>query len=393
MVYMKRLKWLIYLLSFFMTINFTTPVFASFCQLKYGLNSAQITGLFAVYSLSVFLLEIPTGILSDKVGENKSLIIGAAFTAIAMFLFIEGTTVLLYVGEFVLGLGSTFFSGPFDSIIYKYCKDSKNNLDFDEVVSKSYSLQWIALCFSFLGCFVIMKKGELVHVFWITFVSNIILLIIACLLPSISAEVKNNTNDIVKKYFFEIISNRKLLLICLLNVCFSMILVTGYQILQTYLLSSSVSNKYNGVLYFIAAVFASSGAYFYKKLKSIFKFEKILISVCLALLAVCMFGLGLISRVLLIFVFICIYRLVWGITSPMFSSLVNQNIEDDSFRNTAFSIISLGCNLGSSVLLFLFSTINMSAEQEYIILGILCLGLCGVFSWNRFTNKCNGERH
>ena len=34
---MKRLKWLIYLLSFFMTINFTTPVFASFCQLEHGL--------------------------------------------------------------------------------------------------------------------------------------------------------------------------------------------------------------------------------------------------------------------------------------------------------------------------------------------------------------------
>ena len=111
---MKRLKWLIYLLSFFMTINFTTPVFASFCQLNHGLNGAQITSLFAVYSLSVFLLEIPTGVWSDKIGENKSLIIGAVFTAIAMFLFIKGTTVLLYVGEFVLGLGSTFFSGPFE---------------------------------------------------------------------------------------------------------------------------------------------------------------------------------------------------------------------------------------------------------------------------------------
>lgn len=114
---MKRLKWLIYLLSFFMTINFTTPVFASFCQLEHGLNSAQITSLFAVYSLSVFLLEIPTGVLGDKIGENNSLIIGAALTAIAMFLFINGTTVLLYIGEFILGVGSTFFSGPFDSII------------------------------------------------------------------------------------------------------------------------------------------------------------------------------------------------------------------------------------------------------------------------------------
>lgn len=390
---MKRLKWLIYLLSFFMTINFTTPVFASFCQLNHGLNSAQITSLFAVYSLSVFVLEIPTGVLSDKVGENKSLIIGAAFTAFAMFLFIEGTTVLLYVGEFVLGLGSTFFSGPFDSIIYKYCKDSRNNLDFDDIVSKSYSLQWIALCFSFFGCFAIMKKGELVHVFWITFVSNIILLIIACLLPRINYDVKNNANDIVKKYFWEIVSNRKLLIICMLNVCFSLILVTGYQILQTYLLGSSVSNTYNGLLYFIAAVFASSGAYFYKKLKSIFKSEKILINLCLALLALCMLGLGLTPVMIFIFVFVCIYRLVWGITSPMFSSMVNQSIEDDSFRNTVFSIISLGCNLGSSALLFIFSAINMCAELEYIILGMLCIVLLvGCIIFEQIYKKHNCEK-
>lgn len=380
---MKRLKWLIYLLSFFMTINFTTPVFASFCQLEHGLNSAQITSLFAVYSLSVFLLEIPTGVLGDKIGENNSLIIGAALTAIAMFLFINGTTVLLYIGEFILGVGSTFFSGPFDSIIYKYCKDTKNNLDFDDIVSKSYSLQWIALCFSFLGCFVILKNGELAYVFWFTFIANIILLFIVSLLPRIRADgINNNVNDIVKKYFFEIVSNRQLLIICLLNICFSIVLVTGYQILQTYLLNSSIAEKYNGLLYFIAAIFASSGAYFFKKLKRIFKSEKILISICLILLSFCMFGLGITSAVLLIFIFVCVYRLVWGITSPMFSSLVNQNINDDSFRNTAFSIISLGCNFGSSALLFLFSIINMRAKLEYITLGILCTVLfvgCIVF--------------
>lgn len=380
---MKRLKWQIYLLSFFMTINFTTPIFASFCQLQYGLSSAQITSLFAVYSLSVFLFEIPTGVLGDKIGENNSLIIGAAFTAVAMFLFINGTTALLYFGEFIFGLGSTFFSGSFDSIIFKYCKDKKNNLDFEEIVSKSYSLQWIALCVSFLGCFLILKSGELAYVFWATFIANIALLFIVSFLPRIKKDgIERNTDNIVKNYFFEIISNRQLLIICLLNMCFSMLLATGYQILQTYLLNSPIAEKNNGLLYFIAAIFASGGAYFYKKLKNLFQNEIILISICLMLLSFCMFGLGITSEVILIFIFVCAYRLVWGIASPMFSSLVNQNIDDDSFRNTAFSIISLGYNLGSSALLFLFSIINISARLEYIILGLLCIALfvsCMVF--------------
>lgn len=373
---MKRLKGLIYLLSFFMTVNFTTPVFASFCQLEYGCDAAQITSLFAVYSLFVFLLEMPTGILSDRIGEKNSLMIGAASTAIAMFLFIHGTAALLYIGEIVFALGATFFSGPFDSIIYKYCQDEKNHLNFDDIISKSYALQWIALCFSFLGCYVISKNSHMKYAFWLTFIANAILLFVVALLPSIrTKDLNKNENKILQKQLTEVLSSQHLLTICLLNICFSIVLVTGYQFLQTYLLDSPIAERDHGLLYFIAAVFASLGSYRYKKWKGMFQSEKTLSGICLVLLSICMLGLGCASAGMPIFLLVCAYRLAWGVASPMFSSLINRNMDDDSVRNTVFSLVSLGSNLGSSILLFCASISHVSAKLAYCILGMLCFAL------------------
>ena len=118
----KRYTNRILLFSFLMCISFYTPVFASFFQVSNRLSANQITGLFACGSLAVFLFEVPTGLLGDTIGEKKSLILGSGLTAISTLIFIYGDTLLLYVGEIIFGIGSTFFSGPFDALLFKYCK-------------------------------------------------------------------------------------------------------------------------------------------------------------------------------------------------------------------------------------------------------------------------------
>lgn len=86
-----------------------------------------------------------------------------------------------------------------------------------------------------------------------------------------------------------------------------------------------------------------------------------------------LFGLARVSGFLLIFVFVCCYRLVWGITAPMFSHMVNTSIVTDEFRDTVFSIISLFSNLLGSVFLFALGFLNMPASVNYIVLSSLAL--------------------
>jgi len=104
----KSSKKSLFLFSFLMTVNFCTPVFAAFFQSEHGFSKSQITSLFAIFSFAVFIFEIPTGLIGDKIGEKKSLIIGAILTGLATILFIIGNKPLIYIGEVVFGLGSTF---------------------------------------------------------------------------------------------------------------------------------------------------------------------------------------------------------------------------------------------------------------------------------------------
>lgn len=249
---------------------------------------------------------------------------------------------------------------------------------FEAVISTSYSFQWSALGASFLGCFLLTRFGSIPFAFWGTVIVDACLLAITLSLPAISEELTPSSSSAHPvQALFGSLSKRRLWVICILNIAFTMILTSGYLILQTYLLESGIDTSLNGALYFIAAAFACVGSLLYEKLKVTFKSHRNLMIASLSIVAACLFGLSGLSGMLFVLLLVCVYRFVWGISSPMFSSLVNRSIEDDAYRNTSFSFISLGSNLCVSLLLFLFLVCNLHPGTEYLALGVLSLLLVG----------------
>ena len=364
----KRYTNRILLFSFLMCISFYTPVFASFFQVSNCLSANQITGLFACGSLAVFLFEVPTGLLGDTIGEKKSLILGSGLTAISTLIFIYGDTLLLYVGEIIFGIGSTFFSGPFDALLFKYCKTVGEKDYYSKTVSKCYSVQWLALCVSFLGSSVFSYFGNLAIPFYATLFANSLTLGAGFYLPDTQTDNAKKPIGILKSALESIIHNRNLRYACLLSASFTMLLISGYQLLQPYLSASGIDASYNGLIYCIAALFASCGSYCFDRIQKTAVSKHHILTACILIIAVCYLGLAKVSDFLLIFIFVCCYRLVWGITAPMFSHMVNISIVNDEFRDTVFSIISLFSNLLGSVFLFTLGLINMTVSANYFIL-------------------------
>lgn len=370
---MKCGKYSIYCFSFLVCVSFYTPVFASFFQAAHKLSNAQITTLFACGSLATFLFEIPTGMFGDRVGERASMIIGSGLTAVSTLLFIVGSTPLLYIGEIIFGISSTFFSGPFDAMLYHYCERYENKEDYSKIVSRSYSLQWLALCASFLGCSLLAASGNLAVPFYATLAVNVLLVMISVFLPQIKKQREKKPAFILHSAVRDLVQNRDLRRSCLLNASFSMLLVCGYQLLQPYLADSGMKASYNGWLYCMAALLGSCGSFFFERLEKIFRSKKILLLVCILLISGCFIGLANVSGVALIFLLVCCYRLVWGVTSPMFSYMVNNSISADEYRDTIFSVISLISNLLSSAFLFLLGFADLSSKANYWILGTVAL--------------------
>jgi DHA3 family tetracycline resistance protein-like MFS transporter len=100
--------------AFFFSLAFTTSAIYRF-QMA-GLDTLQLVLLGTVLEGSVFLFEIPTGIVADIYSRRLSVIIGFALIGLGMLL--EGSLqlfVTILLAQVVWGIGYTFISGAQDA--------------------------------------------------------------------------------------------------------------------------------------------------------------------------------------------------------------------------------------------------------------------------------------
>ena len=100
--------------SFFFSVAFTTSAIYRFKMA--GLNPLQLVLLGTVLEGSIFVFEIPTGVVADIYSRRLSVIIG--FTLIGFGMLLEGTFQIFFIiltAQIVWGIGYTFISGAQDA--------------------------------------------------------------------------------------------------------------------------------------------------------------------------------------------------------------------------------------------------------------------------------------
>ena len=95
------------------------PIIVLFFQ-DNGLNLQEIMILQACYSLSVGLMEIPSGYAADVLGRRKTLILGCILAFIGFSIFsISYNFWWFLLAEIFLGLGNSFISGADTALMYR----------------------------------------------------------------------------------------------------------------------------------------------------------------------------------------------------------------------------------------------------------------------------------
>ncbi|WP_189328151.1 MFS transporter [Bacillus atrophaeus] len=113
---------LLYFSGFFGNFFFERGIWILYLtSLHYSLFLVGI--LQSVLNLAMFLSEIPTGIISDKIGRKKSLLLGHSLIIIylAMFLLFHDFWILL-LAHIIYGVGLTFISGTDHAFLYDSLK-------------------------------------------------------------------------------------------------------------------------------------------------------------------------------------------------------------------------------------------------------------------------------
>ena len=132
--------------KFFQSLLFWQAVW--FLYFQQTLSPAAAIALYAVYDISVTLLEVPLGVLSDRIGRRRTLILsGLAGLAGSVFLATGDSLAIFVVGQFFLGAGSAFASGTDSAMLFESltARNRAGDVEAEETRALRFSLWGFAI--------------------------------------------------------------------------------------------------------------------------------------------------------------------------------------------------------------------------------------------------------
>ncbi|MDE6218943.1 MAG: MFS transporter [Lachnospiraceae bacterium] len=116
------------ILSFLNGLVFYAPV-ALLVRTDAGVTTAQFFVLQAILSLTVFIFEIPTGVITDRFGYKNAMILSQVTLFLSKVLlyaaYIRGNYVLFVMEAVVEGFAACFLSGTQEAYIYSVYQDNR----------------------------------------------------------------------------------------------------------------------------------------------------------------------------------------------------------------------------------------------------------------------------
>ena len=135
---LKANNYLLYLYAFFNHLHFFGSLCVPFYLNRLGISYALMFAIETVFSICIFLFEIPTGIIADKFGRKISLFLGTIFFGTSFL--ISGITLnigIFIVGQIIGAIGLSLVSGADKALIYENAKyQNKTPQEISAIASK-----------------------------------------------------------------------------------------------------------------------------------------------------------------------------------------------------------------------------------------------------------------
>ena len=106
------------LITFFSSLYLYGHVGTLYLQAR-SLNLLQASSIWSIIVLTIFVAEVPTGILADKIGRKKSVIMALFLQVVGEVVYLFASSYAAFVAIAVLaGVGFAFSSGCIEALIY-----------------------------------------------------------------------------------------------------------------------------------------------------------------------------------------------------------------------------------------------------------------------------------
>ena len=168
--------------------------------------------IFSIASIADALFEVPTGILSDRVGRRKTVIYGALASVLYSICFaLGGSFWMLALGAVFQGLSVAFYSGNNDALLHASLQESGKEKEFHVFVGKLSSLFQLALALGAVaGSF--LANSSFALVMWLSVISQIVCFFISLQIvePRIPIQKSSNVYEHLKEAILLFKTNKKL---------------------------------------------------------------------------------------------------------------------------------------------------------------------------------------
>jgi len=117
-----------------------------------GLSMQSIMILQGVYSISIVVMEIPSGYLADVVGRRKTLIMGVVLGAMGFGVYsISFGFIGFLIAEVILGIGQSFVSGADSALLYDSLLEDGREKEYTRFEGRITSLGNLAEAIAGIG--------------------------------------------------------------------------------------------------------------------------------------------------------------------------------------------------------------------------------------------------
>lgn len=308
-----------------------------------GLSVTEITLLNTVYCATVMLFEVPTGVLADRWGRRRAMILGSLLMALGCLIDWQGHSFLAFaVGEGLLALGMTLTSGADSAYLYDLLRDAGRADEYRR-------LEGAASAAKLAGAAVALAVGGwLAHrdvglTYLLTALVCIAASVVAALLAEHRQSFKLARSITLARQVVDAAKHAAGHPPLAFAIVFSALVFTlvrmGIYLHQPYLTAAGLSLSHVGLVMAALSLVAAWGAHHIDALRRSIG-ERVLVFGLPALLALSYLLLGRWVGQLGI-AMIAVQALVAGIYSPLSKDLLNREIAESSHRATVLSVESM----------------------------------------------------
>lgn len=365
---------------------FPIPTIILFYQ-SHGLNLEQAVWLKTILSLSILILEVPSGYIADKLGRKFCLVAGSAVWIIGWLCYCVGSSFMVFaIAEILSGVAASLISGANTALVYDTLLQLGKESDYRTIEGRLVAVAGVseALC-GLVGAAV--AEINLAYPFYLQTACLIVYFCVALSLvePKRSPIIVSDRRIAdIKTIIIDVFLKRpSLRWLILLSGTFSTGSFAMVWLSQGYLEQIDFPIVAMGIAWAIFHLLMSWASYNVSAIETALGMRKTVFILVLSV-AVAYILLGSISNTWGIALIAVIY-IVRGLYSPLILNLINEQIPSH-IRATVLSLNSFTFRLGFAIVAPIIGAITSSYTLSLgLFVGGVFFLIAGSFCWWRLV--------